>query len=148
MVSHQSRLHTRLCLPLPGGANETRRCRRRVWTGPRRLSGLAEVVAGSTGHSRPGWHLDAAPAARSDGLIQWLWGPRMQGATGGVPGGKYTWAGWWSRGSAGRGAHTPFSQTGASFLDSPTASAVFQETADTIAELADRGWYRPGSSAG
>lgn len=60
MVSHQPCLNTRLCLPLPGWG-ETRRCRRRVWTGPGRLSGLAEVVAGSTGHSRPRWHAGRSP---------------------------------------------------------------------------------------
>ncbi|XP_044890805.1 uncharacterized protein LOC123379429 [Felis catus] len=37
---------------------------------------------------------------------------------------------------------------GASLLRSPTASAVFQEEADIIAELAHRGWYHPGGSTG
>lgn len=50
--------------------------------------------------------------------------------------------------SAGRGAHTPFPQTGASLLDSPTASAGFQERADAIAESAGGGWYHPGGSTG
>lgn len=49
---------------------------------------------------------------------------------------------------AGRGSHTPFSQTGASLPDTRTVSAVFQEKADAIVESADRGCCHPGSSTG
>ena len=122
-----------------------------MWTCPGTLYCLAEVAASSTGHSRPWGTLDSAPTtASSDGWIQWLCGPEEAGqsAWGGGGGGKYTLhAG--EGAAAGQGAHTPsLSQTGASLLRSPTASAVFQEEADIIAELADGGWYHPGGSTG
>ena len=112
---------------------------------------MAEVAASSTGHSRPWSTLDSAPTtASSDGWIQWLCGPEEAGQS--------AWG--WGWGAANtrcmlvrelqqdRVPTPPLSQTGASLLRSPTASAVFQEEADTIAELAHRGWYHPGGSTG
>lgn len=145
-VSHPPYFGTRLHLP-PSGWGKARHCRRQVWTGPGRLYCLAEVVACSTGHqSRRGtwtrshsqlWLPDPRVGVSDHAVGGWLTHP--EASTHGP-----TWGG-----SAGRmGCPHPFSQTGDSLLDTPTASAVFQEKADAIAELADGGWYHPGSSTG
>lgn len=143
MVSHQPCFNTRLCLPLSGWG-ETRRRRGQVWTCP------------GTPCSARWW--PAAPVTQGPGA-RWTRPPQPALTTGcsgfGVPacrrrlarapGGSYMLGEELHRGT--RCPHPPF-PTGASLPDSPTASAVFQEKADTIAELADRGWYHPSSSAG
>lgn len=91
------------------------------WTRPHSQPWLLDPVVWGSDHTAGCWPMP--PEASAHGL---------------------TWGG-----PAGQmGCPHPFFLTGDSLLDTPTASAVFQEKADAIAELAGGGWYHPGSSTG